>query len=57
MSGKLKTIVNINSILTKELSFIGRFSLGGKNDIVQALAKISLNMIYHTENKVGFARF
>jgi hypothetical protein len=57
MLGKFKITVIISSILTKELNFIGRFPLGGKNDIVQALGKISLNMIYHTENKVGFARF
>ena len=57
MLGKFKTIIIMVSILSKELNFIGRFPLEGKNDIVKTIGKISLNMIYHTENKVGFARF
>jgi hypothetical protein len=47
----------IFSVFNRDLVYLGRYSLTTEGEEVTRLVKLNLNMLYHTKNKIGFARF
>lgn len=46
----------IYSVMTRDLVYMGRYDLGFSDEVIK-LGRISLNTLFYSKNKIGFARF